>query len=163
MRVCTICSHPENRAITAELLNGKSYGIVARCYGLSKTAIERHLRLHVSEALRKLAAQQVTVGDAIAIAEPVLSEMRKLNVRAMAILTEAEKAKDLPTALQAIREIRRNFELVAKLNGELDPRSGGETGSGPINVTIQYNRAVVVAPEDRKPENGIPQITAGEA
>jgi hypothetical protein len=64
--------------------------------------------------------------------------MRKLNTRALRILQDAEKTKDPAMALSAIRECRRNLELIAKLTGELDPRAAGETPGGSLQVTINY-------------------------
>jgi hypothetical protein len=172
-RQCSICNHAESRAITADLMNGASYRNVAKRYALSSSSIDRHLRLHVSQALRKIAAHQaresesMTVGDAVAIAEPVftvLDETRKLYRHMYKVLIDAAAADDKATLMQANRECVRDLDLIARITGELDPRAGGETGSGPINVTIQYNRAVVVAPEG---PTGQPvarkQITAGEA
>ena len=95
------------------------------------------------EALRELAAAELaraekSLTEAATIAAPVLGEMRKLNARALHILADAEAAKDRPTALHAIRECRRNLELISRLTGELDPRAAGETPGGPINITVVY-------------------------
>jgi hypothetical protein len=115
------------------------YRVMQSRYKVSKSAIDRHVSGHVSKALRQLAAAEgMTLADAAAIAEPVLGEMRKLNARALRILNDAEAAKDRPTALHAIRECRRNLELIAKLTGELDPRAAGETPGAPLTVVIQY-------------------------
>jgi len=54
--------------------------------------------------------------------------MRKLNTRSLKILKAAEEAKDHTVALHAVRECRRNLELIAKLTGELDPQAAGKAG-----------------------------------
>jgi hypothetical protein len=115
------------------------YRTIGARYALSRSAIDRHLTSHVSQALRQLAAaESMVLPGAAAIATPVLPEMRKLNARALRILAEAEGSQDQITALAAIRECRRNLELIAKLTGELDPRAAGEASGGPLTVVIQY-------------------------
>ena len=139
MRACTVCKHPQLREITADLMRRVPYRTIGARYALSRSAIDRHITSHVSQALRQLAAaESMVLPEAAAIATPVLPEMRKLNARALRILAEAESAQDRPTALAAIRECRRNLELIAKLTGELDPRASGEIAGASLAVTINY-------------------------
>jgi len=68
------------------------------------------------------------------------------------ILQNAEETQDHATALTAIRECRRNLELIAKLTGELDPRSAGETSGGSLQVTVVYaDRAAVLVRDSPAP------------
>jgi hypothetical protein len=154
---CTICHHTQLREITAALMARVPYREIIRRYSLSLPAINRHVKNHISKALRQLAAAEgMTTADAASIAAPVLGEMRKLNARALRILGDAEAAKDRPTALNAIRECRRNLELIARLTGELDPRTAGETPGAPLTVIVQYvEKQAIVA-------NGQPQLTGGD-
>jgi hypothetical protein len=48
--------------------------------------------------------------------------------------------------LQAIRECRRNLELIARLTGELDPRAAGETPGAPLNITVVYAEKAALVP-----------------
>jgi hypothetical protein len=130
MRTCTVCQHPQLNAITGDLAARVPLRTIEGRYSVSRSALDRHVQ-HVPKAVQ-------LVADAAAIAAPVLGEMRKLNARALRILGDAEAAKDRPTALHAIRECRRNLELIAKLTGELDPRAAGETPGAPLHVTINY-------------------------
>jgi hypothetical protein len=98
----------------------------------------------------------MTAGAAAAIAAPVLEEMRKLNFRALRILYSAEATRDHTTALHAIRECRRNLELIAKLTGELDPRAAGEIPGAPLTVIVQYVEKQAIVAGAR------PQLTEGE-
>lgn len=153
---CTLCSHPQLRDITSDLMRRVPYREIEKRYSLSKSAIDRHVARHVTKALRQLAAAEkgMSITDAAAIAEPVLLEMRKLNSRALRILTDAEDSKDNETALKAVRECRRNLELIAKLTGELDPRAPGETPGTTIQVQVNYveKQAVIsAAPEAARP------------
>jgi hypothetical protein len=138
-----------------------SYRTIERKYSVSRSAIDRHVTHHVTKAFRQLAAAEQTLAESATIAEPVLGEMRKLNTRALRILADAEAAKDHPTALQAIRECRRNLELIAKLTGELDPRAAGETPGGGLTVVVQYvqkqnGREMFPAPSPEMPRAAIP-------
>jgi hypothetical protein len=122
----------------------RPYRSIQARYGVNKSAIVRHLKRHVTKALRKLTATEIPLAMAEEVAEPVLVEMRKLNVRSLRILKSAEDAKDHTTALSAVRECRRNLELIAKLTGELDPRAAGEeTGGGALQVTVIYSEAAI--------------------
>jgi hypothetical protein len=136
------------RAITADLMARVPYRTIERRYSVSKSAIDRHVTRHVSKAFRQLAAAE-KLTDAATVAEPVLGEMRKLNARALRILNDAEETKDHATALHAIRECRRNLELISKLTGELDPRAAGETPGAPLQVTVVYQdrRQMLAGPE----------------
>ncbi len=148
MRNCTVCQHPELRAITGDLAARVPLRTLEHRYSLSRSALDRHVQ-HVPKAVK-------LVADAAAIAAPVLGEMRKLNARALRILADVEGIKDYATALTAIRECRRNLELIAKLTGELDPRAAGETPGAPLNITVQYVQ---------KTQNTIevfPQVAASE-
>jgi hypothetical protein len=147
------------------------YRTIERRYSVSRSAIDRHVNQHVSKAFRQLAAAE-KLTDAATVAEPVLSQMRDLNARALRILFDAEGAQDRPTALHAIRECRRNLELIAKLTGELDPRAAGETAGSPVTVTIQYvDRQMVVngtpaptaLPEAQESNPGHPDASAGRS
>ncbi len=155
-RVCTVCTHVDLKRITEDLMRRTPYRAIQARYGISKSSLDRHVSQHVSKALRRLVANEMSLPDAAAIAEPVLLEMRKLNFRALKILHEAEQANDRSTALHAIRECRRNLELIAKLTGELDPRAAGETPGAPLTVVVQYVDKQLVA--------GTPQqVTEGGA
>ena len=146
-RPCTVCHHPELQQITADLMSRVPYRTIEKRYRLSSSAIDRHVSQHVEKALRKLAATEMALSDAAVIAEPVLKQMRKLNARSLAILRDAEATNDRAMALGAIRECRRNLELIAKLSGELDPRAAGEVPGGALTITVQYvDKQIAVGP-----------------
>lgn len=140
---CSVCEHPKLRQITEDLMRQVPYRSLEGTYGLNKSALARHMG-HVGEVLRSL-GKNVTQDEA-AVVVPVLVEMRKLNGRALRILQQAEDAKDRPTALHAIRECRRNLELIAKLTGELDTRNG-EVPGGNLTVTVVYADKALVSTE----------------
>jgi hypothetical protein len=134
-RRCTVCDHPRLREITSELMARRSYRQIQSKFKISKSALDRHVARHVPQALRKLTAELVTAAE---VGESVLTQMGKLNARALPILEQAEAAEDRGIALQAIRECRRNLELIARLTGELAPGAVTGAAAGPLQVTVQY-------------------------
>jgi len=152
-RTCTICNHPSREAIEKALLAGDSFRNVAKRFETSTTALYRHKSDH-------LAASLVKAKDAadLARADSVLAEIRaqvqgitNLYTEAQGILQDARKAKDLPTALKAIRELsnlhretRATLELVAQITGEMEK---AKQEAAQVNV----GQAVIFAPPPLPP------------
>ena len=117
-RPCSVCSHPEARAISADLFAGMSYRSIQKKFGVTPAAVCAHLREHVAAPLRRLCEAERRLADDAALVAPSLLEMRKLNERTLRILSLAEISKDYDTALRAIAESRRNVELISRLTAE---------------------------------------------
>ncbi len=116
-RRCSICDHPNRTAIDQALVGGsESLRSIADRYGLTKSAIIRHRDHHLPEHLAQ--AQQA---QEVLQADQLLTQVQALQVKALGILSRAERAGELRTALGAIREARANLELMAKLVGQLHP------------------------------------------
>jgi hypothetical protein len=113
-RVCSICGHPERAAIDKALVDGEPFRHIAARFGTSTTALQRHKAEHLPAALVK--AQEAAE---VAHADDLLSQVRDLQGRTLAILAKAEGAGDLRVALGAIGQARGNLELLARLLGEL--------------------------------------------
>jgi hypothetical protein len=123
-RSCTICEHPDRETIDRSLVGDSSNLSVSSLFGVSESAVRRHKANHLPA---KLVMAQAA--EEVAQADDLLQQVRDLQGRALAILSKAEAAGDLRTALGAIREARGNLELLAKLLGELDERPGDITKS----------------------------------
>jgi hypothetical protein len=109
-RSCTVCSHEDTLAINEALvLEKKSNRRIAAQYGLSEQAVRRH-KEHIPQLLVAAAEMQ-----GIEQAEDLLDTMHGLHARTVAILNEAEDKQEIRTALGAIREVRGNLELLARL------------------------------------------------
>ena len=138
-RTCTICNSPALAAITDEIMARRPLRLIAACHpGITIWALSRHIRRHLTKALRKVAPGDVTTTMAAELSEQVVVTTQKLNARTERILDTAEENKDYTVALQAIREYRRNLELIAKLTGELHPLAPGEASNGALHVTVVY-------------------------
>jgi len=114
------------REITSALASGASINSVAKQFHFTTPTMWKHAKRHTGAALL-----------ATNIAEPTLTAIRRLNERTVKILDAAERGKDPTTALAAIREARRNLELIGRLTGELR-ESGNGGGDGRLQIEVTY-------------------------
>ena len=137
-RVCTICSHEQRFAIEELLATRQStYRGIARKYGVSEDAVSRHVKAgHVSQLLAMAAD-----AERAARADSLLDRIEALHSRTLAILEALEGTDEHGTALAAIREARRNLELIGEVTRELD-RAG--TINLELSVEWQEVKAVLV-------------------
>jgi transposase-like protein len=135
-RVCTICSHEQRFAIEELLATRQStYRGIARKYGVSEDAVSRHVKAgHVSQLLA-LAAD----AERAAQADTLLDRIEALHSRTMAILEAVEGTDEHGTALAAIREARRNLELVGEVTRELD-----RAGTINLELTVEWQEVKAV-------------------
>ena len=113
-QTCKTCHHPGKEAIDKALLKGEPYRSVAKQYDASPPSVYRHQQDHLPAVMVKA----VEAAD-VAHGESLLEQLKGLQVKALGILTKAEQAGDLRTALMAVREVRGTLELVGKVTGEL--------------------------------------------
>ena len=135
-RVCTICSHEQRFAIEELLATRQStYRGIARKYGVSEDAVSRHVKAgHISHLLA-LAAD----AERAAAADSLLDRIEALHSRTLAILEAVEGTDEHGTALAAIREARRNLELVGEVSRELD-----RAGSINLELTVEWQEVKAV-------------------
>jgi hypothetical protein len=158
---CLVCDSQHLRAITEDLMKRVPYRTIGARYGIAHAVVDRHVRKHVTRAVKLLMAAEreslavQTVADADAVVRPVLSQLRELHIRTLSILERAEVEKDRLVALGAIREARKNLELLGRLTGELGPSVPGEASGGPLQVTIIYQDARQMAAGEGTPIAGV--------
>ena len=109
-RRCSICQHPERDEIDARLIGGQPLRNVAKQFGVSVTALHRHKERHLPAHLRQAQGAEERLS-----ADRLLADLQALQERALALLTKAEQAGDLRTALGGIREVRGCIETAARL------------------------------------------------
>jgi hypothetical protein len=129
-RPCHLCNHPELRQATADLAAGMSTREIGKRYGCSAMAVSKHVRRHMHEALRQLDLTQ-----------NVVDQLRRLSRRIDVLLTKAEWADDLRTAVAAAREARESLMAIARLTGE-----DKSIRSEPVKVEIVYRDVPLPAP-----------------
>jgi len=143
-RSCTLCEHPRREEIDKALVGDSSNLSISSLFGVSESAVRRHKANHLPA---KLVMAQTA--EEIAQADDLLSQVRDLQGRALAILDKAEDAGELRTALSAIREARGNLELLAKLLGELDERPVVNLNVSPEWLEL---RAVIIGALEPHPD-----------
>src|SRR5690242_8705408 len=113
--VCKICRDPRRGEIDAALLSGESYRLIAMRFAACQSAIFRHGKGHIAQALVKAkeATEEVQAGT-------LFERLRALNRETQEILRDARNAGNQVVALQAINRAEKQLELEAKLLGELD-------------------------------------------
>jgi len=105
---CSICTHACREAIDRALVDGGTLRAIARQFRVGRDAVCRHRRNgHVSASLAR--AYEITQ---VANADDLIARMGELETRALRILDHAERAGELRTALQAIRELRSMIALL---------------------------------------------------
>jgi hypothetical protein len=128
-RTCTVCNHENRQAIEESLLAGESFRNIAKQFKASSTALFRHKTEHLPQALQKAhEAEEILRADSLlSYAQKLRERMERLHEQAEDILNQAKHAKDLRTALAAIREVanvnreaRGNAILLGRLSGELE-------------------------------------------
>jgi len=105
-----VCAHKDLAKINEAIVAGTSYRTIARQYHLSKDAVQRHGKKHLPTTL--VAAKEASE---IANANDLFEQVRDLGDRTLRILEKAEKAGKLPVALQAIRVVQNNIELLIRM------------------------------------------------
>lgn len=115
-RVCTICFHPEREAIESAIVTGTSKRDISLQFGVGHMAVQRHAT-HITDAIRE--AKQ---GQTLQSGSTALDRMAKGEKIVDEILSSAwgEKNKEPDLALKTLAELRRQVELRAKIEGELD-------------------------------------------
>ena len=155
-RPCSVCTHPQTREIATALLAGGTVRDVGRRYGIAASTLARHQRMHL---LPRLTAAETTAPARIQAMESreerldVLRAMYALYDRAIGLLDKAEAAKDLPSALRGIREVRESLALIGRLDGSLDGPVAPQGGN--VVVQVQYiDKAVITPAAPRLLESG---------
>lgn len=125
-RVCSICSHPDRSKIEASIAAGASNRSIALQFGMSHMAVQRHASDHLAAAIKEVQQAQLIQSGSIALSRMARGEKIVDEIIAFAWGDEdnakrdesKDKAPDL--ALKALAELRRQVELRAKLEGEID-------------------------------------------
>lgn len=171
-RICTICAHASRDVVERALLAQEPYRNIAARFGTSTSALVRHRQEHLAIGLVKAHEVQEVVR-----ADSLLDDVRSAEGRAErlygaaeGILERALEAKDLKTALVAIRaatgvmgEARKYMELRGELSGEL---------GAPGQVQLDWHQQIMImalprcsdTPEqiERAARMGLPDRSLGD-
>lgn len=111
-RPCSVCVHPARVEIDAWMVKGATNRRVHKQYDLSEDAVSRH-RKHIGAALAEATETRATAATAAGVA--TRTELDTLFSEAKRLGEAAEEKGELRTALQAVREMTRLYELQARL------------------------------------------------
>jgi hypothetical protein len=132
-QACTVCAHPERRAIDRELAAGHLVNRkIAQGRELTEVAVWRHAANHLPATLVKAEAAREA-----AHADDLLAQVRDQRDKALAIYEKADAAGSYAAAIAALREARGCLELLGELLHELDRR--------PVNLTLSVEWIAVRA------------------
>jgi hypothetical protein len=120
-RVCTICNHPQRAAIEAAIVTGTVNSEIACKFDVGRMSIERHATNHLIAAIKEAKQEQAVQSGSIALERMTRGEGIVDEILDEFWNEKKQKAPEL--ALKALAELRRQVELRAKLEGELDEHS----------------------------------------
>lgn len=144
-RLCSICSHAEREAINRAIVERETTNAVTRRFAVSADALLRHKNNHLGETLREVtrARQAVKATEAgraaetcalveVAAADEVrevraggslIERLAEIAAVSRQIMNTALRDADPELALKAIARCEKQWELEAKLIGELKDSS----------------------------------------
>jgi len=141
-RTCTICAHPERRAIDRVLVGGSaSFRNIPERFGLSTTAVFRHRTACLPAALVQAAG-----AEEVRQALDVLQQLRHINAAALSVLRDARAAGEGELVLRAVDRVLKQVELQAKLLGDLDDRPQINVLVSPEWVALRETMLRALAP-----------------
>ena len=123
-RSCTVCSHPAVEEIDASLVRRVSYRNITKRFSVSEAALSRHLNEHLAEYVRKALRER---GQEKGVR--VLAKVGSMVDRLESFLDQAEGEGDGAEFRATAAELRKQLELVSKLQGELEQE-------GTVNVHL---------------------------
>ncbi len=143
-RVCTVCSHDHRDAIEDAFIAGSPKRRIAAHHGVSEPSLRRHLREHLPTLLA-LARD----AERASRADSLLDRVEALQSRTLAILEASEETREHAVALAAIREARRNLELIGEVTKELNRTPTLNLHLNPEWIEL---RAVIVGALEEHPD-----------
>lgn len=127
MPTCSVCVHKQREAIEKALVEGVSLRDIAGRYrGVSKSALDRHKKTHLTPELveANAVAQNARVDSVLGHITAQITRLTNYRDEAEAVLRGAKDAPELK--LKAVRELanlareaRAGWGLIAEITGEL--------------------------------------------
>ena len=129
-RKSKIEAHPQGKKIVKQLASGVKYSEIVRDFpGITHDDLDYYAKNKLHMVLSK--SPELKIEIEAEQGTDTLAEVRALKVTAIEILTQAQDAGDLKTALLGIREARGCLESILKAEGRIQDQT--------INVNTQIN------------------------
>lgn len=156
MGSCTVCAHGDRAALEHARAAGMPLDKLARRYGLSKPAVQRHCARHIPAAMRDKNAAIALIG-----AECDLKQLREQesdgllrNIAgqrgALYKLLDGEGDKKIAVAIHA--RITANLELGARVLGQVAGQVNNVTNNLVLSVHYLSHRSRILAALKNYPE-----------
>lgn len=130
MSTCTVCSHPDRESIDLDLVAGKAVRSVANRCGLTRWALLRHKRNHISADLARVAAAR-DLARVTTLAVEVGTQEAQAQSRALNVLAELER-----TFLQ----VRKIFDACDAWLSDPDHPDRYDLGPRAEEIVVHYTR-----------------------
>jgi hypothetical protein len=157
--ICTICHNQRRHAIELALVHRTPLRVIADRYGVSKDALYRHRKLHLTAAMKAALLTASKPIDATELARLQKSESENMLATLQAQRARLQVTSDLsvsygnfPTQIQAERAITGNLELTSKLLGMITQHHSVEHVNLLVSPSYLELRAALVAALRRHPE-----------
>lgn len=146
-RQCSVCLHDKRDAIDQALIRGTSYRNIMEQYNLSLGAVSRHYHNHLPETLRKAHAIKE-----VASADKLLARIEDLITEAEGLLEYGKSKKEGRDWKSGLQELRKCFELLARVSGVLDEQPQVNIVTNPqwIQLRTQLIQILSDFPEAKK-------------
>jgi hypothetical protein len=143
-RTCSICTHPAVEEIDASLVRRVSYRNITKRFSVSEAALSRHLNEHLAEYVRKALRER---GQEKGVR--VLAKVGSMVDRLESFLDRAEEQDDGAEFRATAGELRKQLELISKLQGEL-----AQEGTTSLHLHQEWIelRTLIITALDRHPE-----------
>lgn len=145
-RPCLCCTSPARNAIDEAILNDEPESSIAARFNVSRSSVNRH-KAHPPTSIVKAE----TIRE-IRVAVTIADKLADLERETREILAEARGAigKDNRLALQALARLERQYEIRARIEGELGPENQVNVFMSPEWVQVQT--VILTALEPLGPE-----------
>jgi len=124
-QTCTVCRHPEVKAIDAALLVKTPSRTIARQFGISRDAVVRHQKCNSAALARTAEVKADRRGESLA------EEIRRKKTEAEEIQAQATRDGDPRTALMAVKVYADLVKLL------LDAAALAAAGPDEVEVILQ--------------------------
>lgn len=129
---CTICDHEASKDIDRALAGADPLRVIARRFGVSSSALDRHRRRHLVPQLARSIARHEELS-----ADRLTSWAIGLNEQTLAAVLRCAQEQDYGAMRGLIAESRKNLELIGRL--------GGFLAATPVHVDARRQVAVLAS------------------
>jgi hypothetical protein len=116
---CLACALPldQQERLNADLVKGVPLNRLSKRWNINRESLRSHKTTHITPALKALRTERIASG-----VRKVADRVEDLVTETQAMYGSAKKAVNMSLALKAVHEQRANYELLARITGELDEK-----------------------------------------